>query len=200
MGRILGGVALAIMGLMALVGFMYWGTFNSFQKKDEGVLGAERKIASCYQKRYDTFTNMEATVKQAAGNEKGILEEVTKARGSVGQIKIPENATPEQIRAFAEQQSAVGGALTRLLAVAEAYPTIQSNQNFVQLQKDLKEIEQQCNVLRNKYIQTVQSYNASVRSFPSNIVAGIHGYTKKEQLKFDDEARNKASPQLFKAK
>lgn len=191
-------IGFGFLGVLVLAALMYWGTFNSFQKRDENVGSSERKIASCYQKRADLFMNAEATVKEAAKNETGALERITAARAQVGQMKLPENATPDQIKAFVESQASTGSALQRLLAVAENYPTIQSNQNFLQLQKDVKETEQQCNVLRNKYIESVKSYNVAIRSFPSNLVANIHGYTAKEQIKFENEAQNRNTPQLFK--
>jgi LemA protein len=90
--------------------------------------------------------------------------------------------------------------MTRLLAVAESVPSLGTNINFLKMQKDLKDIETQCSLLRNRYIQDVAAYNASIRSFPSNLVASYHDIKKREQIKFDDEVKIKTSPRVFGAK
>lgn len=194
MGAIVGFV---MMGLVALSGLTYWGTFNGFQKKDEGVAASEREIASCYQKRGDVITNLANTVERFAGQEKDVI--LGNAQMRSGRPRLPDNATPEQIKEFVETQQRVNPAAL-INAVTEAVPSLASSANFLQMQKDLKDVENQCNLLRNRYIRSIQAYNQSVRSFPANVVANIHGYTKKEQIKFDDEARNKNSPRVFDKK
>lgn len=202
--RTLGLVFAGIFGLgffgLLVVGMVYWGTYNGFQKKDEGVTAAEREIASCYQKRADAITNMAATVERFATQERTVFSEVTAARASVGRIQLPDGATAAQVQELSAAIQQQGSALTRLLAVSEAYPALKSDQNFLKLQGDLKQVENQCNVLRNRYIRTVQAYNVSIRSFPSNIVANIHGYSAKEQIKFDNEEQNRQSPRVFQDK
>lgn len=194
------GPILAIGAPLAIVAMVWGGTYNGLQRKDEGVKGAERTVASCYQKRADLLTNLESTVKEAAGNERGILKEVTEARASAGKLALPAGATAEQIREMGAAIAAQSTGLSRLLAVAEAYPDIKSNKNFLQLQKDLKDTEQQCAIVRNRYIDSIKVYNTSVRTFPANIIAGYHGITVKEQIKFEDEASNAKSPRMFQKK
>lgn len=194
MGKIIG---LGFLGGLIFLGLMYVGTYNGFQRRDEGVSAAEREIASCYQKRADAITNLAATVERFASHERGVFNDVTQARASVGRIQLPDGATAAQIQEMSAAIQQQGSALTRLLAVSEAYPQLKSDQNFLQMQKDLKQVENQCNVLRNRYIRTVQAYNTSIRSFPSNIVANFHGYSTKEQIKFDNEEQNRQSPRVF---
>ena len=190
-----GIVAIVGAGIAAVVGMMYVGTFNGFQNKEMLVTTGERKIASCYQKRADTLTNMEATVNRAAGHEKDVVIGNAQARTAANATKLPDNATPDQITAYVNAQS---GVMARINSVVESVPSIKANVNFLLLQKDLKGIEAQCAILRNQYIDHVGSYNAALKRFPSNIVANMHGLTKKDQIKFDDEETNKKSPRLFK--
>ena len=196
-GKIVAG---AMAGSVLLAGMIYWGTYNGFQRKDEGINAGERKIASCYQKRSDLFSNLEATVERVAKQEKDIVIGNAEARSKAGAIRLPDNATPEQVKQFMEAQQGMGSVMTRLLAVAESVPQLATNVNFLKMQKDLKDIETQCSILRNRYIQSVAAYNASIRSFPSNMVASYHGIQKREQIKFDDEVKIKTSPRVFGAK
>lgn len=189
-------VGISALALTAVLGLTYMSTFNGFQKKDQSVVASERKIASCYQKRADLLTNLEATVSQYASHEKDTTIGYANARNQ-GQAKLPDNATPEQITAFVNAQS---GVMARINSVAEAVPNLKANVNFLSLQKQLKDTENQCNILRTRYIDEVKSYNASLKMFPSNIVANIHGLTAKDQIKFDDEKSNQHSPRLFQKK
>lgn len=196
--RVFGTIMAVLLGIVAMFSVTWMSTYNGFQRKDQSVQAAERKIASCYQKRADLIGNLEATVSQYATHEKSTLTEITQSRAGAGQVKLPENATPEQLKEFAEAQKANTSALSRLLAISENYPNLKANVNFLSLQKDLKQVENQCNILRNKYIEEIKLYNTSIHTFPSNIIAGVHGMSKKEQLKFDDEKENKKSPRVFK--
>lgn len=196
-GKIIAGV---MAGSVLLGGMIYWGTYNGFQRKDENINADERKIASCYQKRSDLFSNLEATVERVAKQEKDIVIGNAEARSKAGSIRLPDNATPEQVKAFMEAQQGMGSVMTRLLAVAESVPSLGTNVNFLKMQKDLKDIETQCSILRNRYIQDVAAYNASIRSFPSNVVANFHDIKKRDQIKFDDEVKIKTSPRVFGAK
>jgi LemA protein len=196
-GKIIAG---AMAGSVLIAGMVYWGTYNGFQKKDELINADERKIASCYKKRSDLFSNLEATVERVAKQEKDIVVGNAEARSKAGSVRLPDNATPEQIKAFMEAQQGMGSVMTRLLAVAESVPSLGTNINFLKMQKDLKDIETQCSILRNHYIQHVAAYNASIRSFPSNLVASYHDIKKREQIKFDDEVKIKTSPRVFGAK
>lgn len=185
------------MAILALVGAIWMGTFNGFQRKDQEVVGSERKIASCYQKRADLVSNLEATVNKYASHERGTFESVTQSRAQVGRVNLPETPTPEDRKAFEEAVKANQSALSRLLAVAENYPNLKASTNFLTLQGDLRKVENECTILRNRYIDNVKVYNTSTQTFPSRIVASYHGFMKKDQLQFEDEVQNRRSPRVF---
>lgn len=195
-------VAVVGAGVVALAGFTYAGTYNGFQKKDVQITTDERKIASCYQKRSDLFSNLEAAVERGMKQEKDVVLGNAQARAAStsGRASLPDNATPEQIKEFMAAQAGLGQRMTQLLATVEAVPNVASLVNLAKFQKDIKDTEQQCSILRTRYIDTVGSYNKSLKTFPSNIVASVHNFTTKEQIKFDDEVKIKSSPRVFGAK
>lgn len=188
-GTIVGISAAVLTGVLALT---YMGTYNGFQRKDEGVTAAERTIASCYQKRADLITNQEAAVERIMKQENQVIIGNANARNTTQ--KLPDNATPEQVTEFIKAQ---GNTLARLTALTESVPKIATAANMALFQRDLKQVENQCNILRNRYIESVKGYNASIRTFPSNIVASNHGYTVKKQIEFENEQQNRQSPRVF---
>ena len=189
----------AIVALIVLIGTIFWGGYNTFQKRDEAVLGKEREMFSCYQKRLDLVTNLANTVQQYAGHEKGIFEEVTKARATASQTTVNINSE-EAAKQFMSAQQAISGSLSRLIATAENYPNLKAAGNFLLLQRQLSNIETQCSLVRNQYIREVQAYNVNVKSFPTNLIAQWAGYSTKPQLQFDDEKGLKSSPRVFAPK
>lgn len=149
-----------------------------------------------YQRRADLVPNLVNTVKGYAAQEERVLTEVTNARASVGSIK----ATPELINdpaAFAKFQAAQGqlqSALSRLLVVAENYPNLKSDQNFRDLQAQLEGTENRIAVARNRYIKSVQEYNVTVRSFPTNLTAMLFKMDAKPNFTVDNEKAISAPP------
>lgn len=188
---------IAILGVTFFAGVTYLSTYNGFMRKEQEVVGAERKVASCYQKRADLLGNLEATVNRYANHEQQTQTGVAQARAGAGKIQVPDNLSPEALAAAQSQMSSV---FSRLMAVAEATPNLKADRNFMDLQKQLKDTEGQCSLLRSRQIDIVKAYNTSLTTFPSNIVANIHGLTKKDQLTFEDEATNKKAPKLFQSK
>ena len=164
--------------------------YNSFQTQDEQIKAAWSEVINQYQRRADLIPNLVNTVKGYAAQEQQVLLGVTEARAKVGAIQ----ATPELVNnplAFAKFQAAQGelsGALSRLLVVTENYPQLKSDQNFRDLQAQLEGTENRITVARNRYIQAVQDYNVTVRSFPSNLTAKMFGYREKPNLTVENEA------------
>ncbi|HTY49995.1 MAG TPA: LemA family protein, partial [Steroidobacteraceae bacterium] len=164
--------------------------YNRFQSQDEQVKSAWSEVLNQYQRRADLVPNLVNTVKGYAAQEQKILITVAEARSKVGSIQ----ATPELIndpQAFARFQAAqaqLSGALSRLLAVSENYPQLKSDANFRDLQAQLEGTENRITVARNRYIQAVQAYNVTVRSFPSNLTAKMFGYTLKANFAVENEA------------
>ena len=180
----------AMLGL-ALTGCGY----NTLQSNDEQVKAGWSEVLNQYQRRADLVPNLVNTVKGFAAQEQKVLADVTNARAKVGSIQ----ATPELIndaQAFARFQAAQGelsGALSRLLVVSESYPQLKSDANFRDLQAQLEGTENRISVARNRYIKTVQEYNVTVRSFPSNLTALAFGFKAKPNFTVENE-RELAKP------
>jgi LemA protein len=164
--------------------------YNSMQAQDEQVKSAWSEVLNQYQRRADLIPNLVNTVKGFANQEQTVLLGVTEARAKVGSIQ----ATPELVNdpaAFAKWQAAqgqLGSALSRLMVVAENYPDLKSNQNFRDLQAQLEGTENRITVARNRYIQSVQDYNTTIRQFPGVLTAKAFGYKEKPNFTVTNEA------------
>ena len=140
-------------------------------------------VESVYQRRADLIPNLVATVKGYAEHEESTLQAVTDARTRATSITIdPATATPEQMEAWMAAQDELSGALGRLIAVAESYPDLKANQNFLQLQAQLEGTENRLSVERQKYNEAVKEYNVMVRRFPNNIIASMFNFEQKSMF------------------
>ncbi|WP_281784231.1 LemA family protein [Sinimarinibacterium flocculans] len=163
--------------------------YNALQSQDEQITAAWAEVLNQYQRRADLVPNLVNTVKGYAAQEERVLTEVTNARARVGQV----NVSPEMVndaaalQAFGQAQGQLSGALSRLLAVVESYPDLKSDALFRDLQAQLEGTENRITVARNRYIQAVQTYNTTVRSFPSNLTAMIFGLQVKPNFTVEDE-------------
>jgi LemA protein len=154
--------------------------YNGLVSQDENVKNAWNNVQSDYQKRTDLVPNLVNTVKGAANFEQQTLTNVVEARAKATQVKIDaSNLTPEKLAQFQQAQGQLSGALGRLLAVAENYPTLKATQNFQDLQKTLESIENGIRNSRNNFNGAVNEYNVKVRSFPMNILSGMFGFKPK---------------------
>jgi LemA protein len=178
-------------GLILAAGTLLSGCgYNSIQAQDEQIKAAWSEILNQYQRRADLIPNLVNTVKGYAAQEQQVLLGVTEARAKVGSIQ----ATPELVNdpeAFAKFQAAQGqlsSALSRLMVVVENYPQLKSDQNFRDLQAQLEGTENRITIARNRYIQSVQEYNVTVRSFPGNLTAMMFGYKPKPNFTVENEA------------
>lgn len=175
----------ALAAVLALSGCGY----NDLQRQDEGIKASWSEVLNQYQRRADLVPNLVNTVKGYAAQEERVLTEVTNARANVSAIK----ATPELVndpaafQKFIQAQSQLTGALSRLLAVAENYPNLKSDALFRDLQSQLEGTENRITVARNRYIETVRTYNTTVRSFPVNLTAMAFGYRPKPSFTVEDE-------------
>ena len=185
---------LAVLSLGALSGCGY----NTLQSTDEQVTASWAEVLNQYQRRADLVPNLVEVVQGYAAHEREVLTEVTEARARVGSIQV----TPEMLEdpeAFAKFQAAQGqlsSALSRLLAVAENYPQLKADGLFRDLQAQLEGTENRVAVARNRYIQAVQQYNVTVRSFPSNLTAMVFGYDVKPSLQVENEQAISRPPQV----
>jgi LemA protein len=170
--------------------------YNTLAQQDEQVKAAWSEVLNQYQRRADLVPNLVNTVKGYAAQEERVLTEVTNARARVGSVQ----ATPELLndpQAFAKFQDAqrdLTGALSRLMVVSENYPQLKSDAAFRDLQAQLEGTENRITVARNRYIQAVQDYNVTVRTFPSLIAARMFGYQTRPNFSVDNERAISAPP------
>jgi LemA protein len=164
--------------------------YNTLQTQDEQVKSAWSEVVNQYQRRADLIPNLVATVKGFAAQEQKVLLGVTEARAKVGSIQMtPELVNdPEAMKKFQAAQGELTGALKSLFAVTENYPELKSDQNFRDLQAQIEGTENRITVARNRYIQTVQAFNTTVRSFPTNLTAMLFKYKVKPNFTVENEA------------
>jgi LemA protein len=164
-------IIVVILALLILIPFMYLkGTYNSLVTMDESVKGAWAQVENQLQRRYDLIPNLVETVKGYAAHEKEVFVQVTEARSKV--------AGAANISDKIQANNQLSSALSRLLVVVERYPELKANTNFVRLQDELAGTENRIAVERRRFNETVKAYNIKIRSFPTNIVAGMFGFEK----------------------
>ena len=170
--------------------------YNTLQSQDEQVTSSWSEVVNQYQRRSDLVPNLVRTVKGFAAQEKEVLLGVTQARARVGSVGQAAPATPESLAQFQTAQGELGGALSRLLVVTENYPELKSDAGFRDLQAQLEGTENRIAVARNRYISAVQSYNTTVRSFPSNMTAKMFGHAVKPNFTVENEKQISQPPKV----
>jgi LemA protein len=176
MGRT-GVVTLAIVAALVLLGGSCILTYNKLVRLDETTKAQWAQVENAYQRRADLVPNLVETVKGAAAFERETITAVTEARSRVGQLALPKSVTTdaEQFRNYQQAQDELGGALSRLLVVAEAYPTLTATQAFRDLQAQLEGTENRIAVERMRYNDAARAMNTTRSSFPTSLVAGFFG-------------------------
>lgn len=172
--------------------------YNTLQTQDEAVKAAWSEVVSQYQRRADLIPNLVETVKGFAAQEQAVLIGVTEARARTSSIQLtPELLDdPAAMQQFQQAQGQLTQALKSLFAVTENYPDLKSNQNFLDLQAQLEGTENRITVARQRYIEAVQAYNGTVRSFPSNLTAKMFGHDVKPNFTVENEAAISAPPRV----
>ncbi|RJG17263.1 LemA family protein [Alcanivorax profundi] len=157
--------------LVMLVGWLSGCGINNIPTYDEQVKAAWSQVENQYQRRADLIPNLVNTVKGYASHEQEVLVDVTQARAKVGSIQVDGNLldNPEKLQQFEQAQRQLGSALQRLMVVAERYPDLKANQNFLALQSQLEGTENRISVARRDYIAAVQQYNTEIRTFPGRL-------------------------------
>ena len=167
-------------GLLLLVVIFLIATYNSLVKLKNRVEEAWSDITVQLKRRTDLIPNLVNTVKGYAAHETGVFEKVTEARSAI----MNANGVAES----AQAENMLEGALKSLFAVAEAYPDLKANQNFLQLQQELVDTEDKIQASRRFYNGGVRDMNTKVETFPSNIIAGMFGIGKREFFEVEDQA------------
>lgn len=159
-------------GVIAVVMMMFTGCgYNTIQQNEEAVKAAWGDVEATYQRRNDLVPNLVETVKAYAKHESETFQAVTEARSKVGSVQVSKEmiGNPQAMAQFQQAQASMGGALSRLLLVAERYPDLKASQNFRDLQNQLEGTENRINVARTRYNKAVQEFNTSIRIFPNNL-------------------------------
>lgn len=160
--------------------------YNQMVSKEEAVGGQWANVETAYQRRADLIPNLVNTVKGYAQFEQETLLGVVEARSKATGVQVnAEKLDEASIQKFQESQSALSGALSRLLVVVEKYPDLKANQNFLELQSQLEGTENRISVERRRFNEMVQDYNAYIRKFPNNMISGMFGFEKKGYFKAD---------------
>src|SRR5690348_10066435 len=187
-------VILAVFGGLAACGV------NDVPRQDEAVKAAWSQVLNQYQRRADLIPNLVETVKGYAQQEQRVLTEVTEARAKATQttITLPPDVlnNPQAFHQFEQSQATLTGALSRLLAVTEAYPDLKSNQNFLALQSQLEGTENRIAVARRDYIEAVRTYNTELRTFPGLLWASTFFRGNKPMAEFTASDAAQTPPQV----
>lgn len=180
-------IILVIVVILALVGM---GSYNGFVKSRNLIQESWRQIDVELNRRYELIPNLVETVRAYAAHERNTLEDVTRLRSQAQQLSQSEGALPSQQRADVEAQ--LSGAVRNLIVSVEAYPDLKSNQNFLELQRQLAETEDRIAAGRRFYNANVRVYNTKVESVPTNIIAGMFKFEKATYFQVDEPAVRQA--------
>jgi len=188
---------LTVLAAMATLSLTNCG-YNAIQSNDEQVKANWSEVVNQYQRRADLVPNLVNSVKGFAQQEQTVLIGVTQARAKVGSIQ----ATPEVLndpaafQKFTQAQGELTSALQRLLVVTENYPQLKSDTLFRDLMSQLEGTENRITVARNRYIKSVQEYNVTIRSFPTNLTAMAFGYKDKPNFQVENEKEISTAPKV----
>ena len=178
-------IIIAIIAVL-LVGFIVIN--NSFRTTEVKVENQYSHIDIQLKKRFDLITNLVEVVKGYAKHEKQLFEEITKIRSNFNDAKDDKEKD--------KLNNALSGQITKLFAVAEAYPELKSDKNFLDLQQQLKKVEEDIGYARQFYNDAVMTYNNKVKVFPSSIIASIMGYKEKEFFQAKQEEKENVKIEL----
>src|SRR5437016_10523112 len=177
-----GVVLLLLLFIVVIAALAIAGSYNRLVRLQQSVDQSWAQVQNVYQRRADLIPNLVNTVSGAANFEKSTLVEVTNARASVGRVQLDPNKAPTdaaQLEQFQAAQGQLSNALSRLLVVSERYPELRATRNFQELQAQLEGTENRIAVERNNFNGAVQNYNTAVRRFPTNMSAGMFGFSSK---------------------
>ena len=175
---VVGGVVVLI---LVIAGMSLAGIYNRLVAQDQQVKAAWAQVQNVLQRRADLIPNLVETVKGYATHEKEVFENVAEARSRLAGATSPREA--------AAANAGLTGALGRLLAIAENYPALKANENFMRLQDELAGTENRIAVERMRYNEAVQAFNTSIKRFPTNFLARMLGFSEKEYFEAEPGAQ-----------
>jgi LemA protein len=175
-------VVLGVIVLIVLIpGGWLVGRYNGMVRQNEQVTSAWSQVKVVLQRRADLIPNLVETVKGYASHEKEIFENVAAARSKLAGAVTPQEA--------AAANTGLTAALGRLLAIAENYPNLKANENFIRLQDELAGSENRIAVERRTYNETVRAFNAYIKVFPNNFLSGMFGFKEREYFEAEEGAK-----------
>ena len=193
----IGSVGLIIIGVLAVLGFWGIGKYNGLVTENNEVLSKWSNVETVYQKRANLIPNLQNTVKSYAKYEKETLTKVIEARAKATQITLdPTNMTEEDLAKFQNAQSELSGALGRLMAVAEQYPNLKADQQYINFQREYTAIENSIRTETVYYNEAVKNFNNKVETFPTSILVMFFSKFKAKPYFKADEGASKA-PEVF---
>lgn len=173
---VIGIIVLLVLGIF----FWFKGTYNTMVGRGEAISSQWSNVENQYQRRADLIPNLVNTVKGYAEHEQATLTQVVEARAKATQAQVNfDNLDAQAMQRFNEAQGELSSALSRLMVSVERYPDLKANENFRDLQAQLEGTENRIATERRKFNEDVKSYNAYIRFFPQNIVAGMFGFEAK---------------------
>lgn len=194
-------ITLIVVGVLVVIGFMLFsfvtGNYNKLVGLDEQVKSAWAQVQNQYQRRADLVPNLVATVQGAANFERQTLTDVIEARAKATQPQINAESVlnnPQAFQQFQQAQDNLGAALGRLMVVVEKYPDLKANQNFLDLQTQLEGTENRISTERRRFNEVVQSYNSTLRTFPTVMIAGFFGFQQRPY--FEASATAQEAPKV----
>ncbi|MFT7327981.1 MAG: LemA protein [Crocinitomicaceae bacterium] len=181
-----------ILGIIVVLVLSAIGLYNNLVKLRVRTDEAWADIDVQLKRRYDLIPNLVQTVKGYASHERETLEAVLEARSKATAMNIDvANVSPDQMAQFAAMQSGISGALGKLMAIAEAYPDLKANENFLELQNELTDTENKIQAARRFYNSNVRDMNIAVQSFPASVLAGMFGFSSREFFELQEGSTEK---------
>ncbi len=191
------GIWILLIVVVVVLGIFFWlkGTYNGLVERSQAVGAQWANVENQYQRRADLIPNLVNTVKGYAAHEKSTLEGVVDARAKATRMQVNfDNLNEQTLAKYAQAQGELSSALSRLMAISEAYPDLKANQNFRDLQTQLEGTENRIATERRRFNEMVQAYNVYVQQFPRNLIAGMFGFTPKSY--FAAEAGAEKAPEV----
>src|SRR5829696_8555135 len=183
-------VIIILLVIVVIIALVAMGSYNGFVKSRNLIQESWRQVDVELNRRYELIPNLVETVRGYAAHERNTLEDVTRLRNQAQQVSQREGALPSQERADVEE--ALSGAVHNLIVSVEAYPDLKSNQNFLELQRQLAETEDRIAAGRRFYNANVRVYNTKIESVPTNIIANMFNFEKATYFQVDEPAVRQA--------
>ena len=188
-----------VIGVIIILALIIYGsiknTYNKMVQMEQNVESQWSNVENVYQRRADLIPNLVNTVKGYAEHEQETLESVIEARSKATSTNIDAgNLSPKKLKQFQQSQSALGSALSRLMAVVERYPNLKANENFKQLQAQLEGTENRISVERRKFNEAARSYNTYIKQFPQKMYANLFDF--EEKAYFESEKGAEEAPDV----